>query len=332
MSDPIPVRLVGPAETASAVPYLLGFHPHDCLVMIAVDQHRVRLAVRLDLPADADEPSFLTQLRDAAGRLHAHGLDGCLLIGYGPSLAVAAAVTAGADTLQRAETTVLAAMRVHDGQVWTLGADGHDRPAQGVAFDATTSVAAAAATLAGIAPLPDRDAVAAQLTPISGEQRAAFAAATDRARRVIATALRLPGDSVDRDVSAAALRHIGHQVLAEAMSSYRDGQVPDDRIAALLSVLLTDAGVRELAIRHLRPEPWHVRMWIDLVRRVQPDLAIVPATLLALAALLNGNGALAGHAVARALDADPDDRLAQLLAICVEAGISPDALLQVITG
>jgi hypothetical protein len=67
-------------------------------------------------------------------------------------------------------------------------------------------------------------------------------------------------------------------------------------------------------------------MWTDLAHRADPRFAAGPATLLALSALHAGNGTIAAIAVGRAFDADPADRLANLLARAVAAGTPSTAI------
>jgi hypothetical protein len=67
----------------------------------------------------------------------------------------------------------------------------------------------------------------------------------------------------------------------------------------------------------------HLRLWTDVVRRVDPAYAPAPAALLAFVAWQSGNGALAGIAIGRALAADPGYSLALLLRDIVEAGVPP---------
>jgi hypothetical protein len=53
------VRVRDPGELLAALPYLLGFHPRDSLVVIAFDGpsgRRVGLTQRVDLPAPAQVP------------------------------------------------------------------------------------------------------------------------------------------------------------------------------------------------------------------------------------------------------------------------------------
>jgi hypothetical protein len=81
--------------------------------------------------------------------------------------------------------------------------------------------------------------------------------------------------------------------------------------------------VRDAAARDLTGEAWELQMWSDLVRRAEPDFVASSANLLAICALRGGNGLLASLAVARAIDAEPDNRLARLLRHAIDAGISP---------
>jgi hypothetical protein len=58
-----------------------------------------------------------------------------------------------------------------------------------------------------------------------------------------------------------------------------------------------------------------------------PDAAAVPVCLvLAVAAYLAGDGALANVAIERAITADPENRLADLLTMLFSAGIRPEEL------
>ena len=70
----------------------------------------------------------------------------------------------------------------------------------------------------------------------------------------------------------------------------------------------------------------HLALWTDITRRVDPTLAAPPAVLLAVIAWREGFSALAFVASDRAMDADPNDRLAQLLDRALRNGMPPAAL------
>ncbi|MFD0787811.1 DUF4192 family protein, partial [Micromonospora azadirachtae] len=58
MASTEPPRLAvrSPADLLAAVPYLLGFHPADSVVVVAMRGRRVVFAARADLPDPAEDP------------------------------------------------------------------------------------------------------------------------------------------------------------------------------------------------------------------------------------------------------------------------------------
>jgi hypothetical protein len=325
-----------PTEVAGIVPYILGFHPSDSLVFVAMTGKRVLFGLRTELqtnPGDGD--AYRRHMDDVAARFVGHHATGAVLIGYGAAPPIALSITAARLALTAAGVPVHGAHRVADGRVWDLTCtDPRCCPSEGVRFDPRASVPAAEATLAGLVALPDRDAVARQLAPTTGTARAAFATATHAAvDRLLAQVERLPAH-VDIDDDAVlqttsmgrSLLREGRQLLTIAADSYRHGRPLDDRRAALLTVLMQLSGVRDVAVSRCTSDDWQLGMWIDLVRRAELEYVSGPAVLLAVNALLAGNGVLADCAVRRALDADPGYVLAQLLADVLRVGVSPAAL------
>jgi len=67
----------------------------------------------------------------------------------------------------------------------------------------------------------------------------------------------------------------------------------------------------------------HRRLWTDLVRRAQPGYVAAPASLLAVTAWQEGNGALANIALDRALTDTPGYSMAVLLRDALDAGVPP---------
>ncbi len=69
----------------------------------------------------------------------------------------------------------------------------------------------------------------------------------------------------------------------------------------------------------------HVDLWRDAARRVPVELRAPVATLMAFAAWLSGDGALAWCGVERALDADPGYGLASLLTQMLAGAVPPSS-------
>jgi len=99
-----------------------------------------------------------------------------------------------------------------------------------------------------------------------------------------------------------------------------------DDEAAFLTVLLLHIPVRDHAWSITDASAHHIALWTDVTRRARPDLVPGPACLLAFAAWRAGEGTLATLALNRALEANPEYRMAQLLYQMVQAGLPPSAL------
>jgi hypothetical protein len=179
---------------------------------------------------------------------------------------------------------------------------------------------------AGLTVYPDRDALARTL------QRPAGAA--DRIARVTAAAqsqlaeLQHRSDSAgDRDPQLLVTR-VGRKAVQRAVKVYRSGgSLTGTGALTWLAVLLADLRVRDDAWARMDPAHHddHCRLWTDVIRNAAQDYVAGPASLLAFTAWQAGNGALAAVAIDRALRADPDYSMAQLLARAVEAALPPSA-------
>ncbi|HTA11587.1 MAG TPA: DUF4192 domain-containing protein, partial [Streptosporangiaceae bacterium] len=131
----------------------------------------------------------------------------------------------------------------------------------------------------------------------------------------------------DRDPRLRATR-TGRKEIQRAIRLYRSGgRVASIDHLAWLAVLLADIRVRDDAWARMDPahREVHSRLWIDVLRSAAVEFVPAPASLLAFTAWQSGNGALAAMAVGRALAADPDYSMAQLLAGALDAVLPPSA-------
>jgi hypothetical protein len=122
------------------------------------------------------------------------------------------------------------------------------------------------------------------------------------------------------------LGEAGTTAVDEALRRYQTGGRLTDDEAAWLSLLLRHIPTRDYAWTRIDATDGHQQLWTDLTRRAMPDLAAAPASLLAFAAYLAGQGALANIAVARALDSDREYPMALLVALALKHGLPPSAL------
>ncbi|MGC5032389.1 DUF4192 domain-containing protein [Micromonospora sp. DT229] len=314
-----------PADLIAAVPYLLGFHPSDSVVVVAFSASRVVFVARGDLPGDTDHGEAAGRLT-AAGHLAAvtaqQGADSATVIGYGPAARVTPALDAIREALTKVGMPVLDALRVTDGRWWSyLCTEPECCPPEGTAYDPEGSAVPAAAVFAGQVALPDRAALVAQLAPTGGTAaRRAAERAEQRLSELLATAP--PADLL----GARALRAAGVAAYRAARRRHdRGGQLTDDEIA-WLGLLLTHLPVRDHAWERTDGRDEDVAFWTELLRRIAPHLIAAPGALLAFAAWRAGQGALAAVALERVLAEHPDYSLALLIDDLLRRGVPPSRL------
>ena len=185
------------AGILAVIPYLLGFHPSNSLVVIGIGPPRgqIKLAFRYDLP----DPPDAVQARDIAAHavavLKRQQIDQVIVVGYGPGTLVTPVAELLRARIDRAQITLRDLVRVEDSRYWSYLCQGADCcPAEGVPFDALAHPAAAALTTAGLPAYPDRAALSRSLAPLTGAAAESMKLATERALRrgeqLVAAALR----------------------------------------------------------------------------------------------------------------------------------------------
>ncbi|MEV0004412.1 DUF4192 domain-containing protein [Micromonospora sp. NPDC050980] len=350
-----------PADLVAAVPYLIGFHPADSVVVVAMRGRRVVFAARCDLPERGADPG--PAARHLAQVVVRQDADAATVIGYGPAARVTGVVDAVGEALDGAGLIVLDALRVTEGRWWSYLCDEPACcPADGTPYDPAASQVSAAAVFAGQVALPDRAALAAQVAPLDGPVRLAMRRATGRARRRLAALTGVPpgdgspegapvgraerGDAAgraradgppsggrpagaspgERREEARAVRSAGTAAVRAAFRRQRRGERLDDDEVAWLTVLLTHVAVRDHAWSRTDGRDADISLWTDVFRRAEPDLTAAPGTLLSFAAWRVGDGALAAVALERVLAAHPEYPLAVLLDDVLRRGLPPSEL------
>ncbi|TNH25587.1 DUF4192 domain-containing protein [Micromonospora orduensis] len=312
-----------PADLIAAVPYLLGFHPADSVVAVALRGRQIIFAARADLPAPSTDP--VEQARHLAGVILRQGAEAATVVGYGPPERVTPSVDAVRVALAGAGLEVLDALRVTDDRWWSyLCPEADCCPPEGRRYDATANQVTASAVFAGQVALPDRAALVAQVAPVVGDARDAARAATTRAGLRLTE---LVGQAPASDLlGGRALRSAGVAAIREAQRAQRRGVRLDDDEVAWLSVLLTHLPIRDHAWERTDGRDRDIALWTDVLRRAEPELTAAPGALLAFAAWRAGQGALAAVALERVLALHPDYSLAQLLDDLLRRGVPPSEL------
>ncbi|WP_406039587.1 DUF4192 domain-containing protein [Micromonospora sp. NBC_00898] len=312
-----------PADLIAAVPYLLGFHPADSVVVVALRGRQVIFAARGDLPEPGADPR--PPARHLAGVITRQGAESATVIGYGPASRVTGAVDAVGEALDDAGVVVLDALRVTDGRWWSyLCVEPDCCPPDGTPYDPAASEVSAAAVFAGQVALPDRAALTAQVAPLDGPVRVAMRRATARARRRLAVLTEEAAETAL--VGGRSVRSAGVAAVRTAFRRHRRGERLGDDEVAWLTVLLTQLPVRDLAWERTDGRDGDIGLWTDVLRRAEPELIAAPGSLLAFAAWRAGHGALAAVALERVLATRPDYSLALLLDDLLRRGVAPSEL------
>ena len=299
------------ADVLAMIPFTLGFHPEDSLVLVTLGRGLGPFHARIDLPDDVEDlPDIVDHLVHAAV---ANDGDRAMVVAYTDDVCLAeAAVGLLVGRLEAADIETLLEFRA-DGRRWyPLGLDHLDlRSIEGVPYDVRTHELTSQAVLEGRVTFRNRAELADSLTPVDLELVEQVAAAYARLGRLGST--------------ESALVPEARWVVEETRLGLRR-RTPADAAA-------TARMLRGLAVRDVRDLVWceihrgnadaHVELWREVVRRSPTELVAPAAGLLAFSAWLAGDGALAWCAVERSLGADPDHTLAQLVAKALEAALSP---------
>jgi hypothetical protein len=315
-------RISGPGELLQAVPYLLGFHPAESLVLIGLHSGRLVVTARLDL-LDAGDRGVL-----------AHTLDAMV---SGGSSAVLAAIyddTVGADGpvrldladlfdhAEQAECEVLDVLLVSGARWWSLMCtDSGCCPDTGRELPAEPSAFAAAATYEGVVALPDRATLEAVLDPLPAADRNSIAALIGEAENAAMAAV--------LDGSAKKLeRSVKRSIFAAARESATPGwQGPDEATVARFGVALSGIAFRDAVWTAVDAGRLDGRaLWRDLARRLPEPYSAGPLFLFGWAAWRSGDGTLAGMAAERAVASDPRYSAADLLLAALARGVDPRQL------
>lgn len=338
-NTPAPLRLRSIEDLLNVIPYLIGYHPTDSVVCVAVRDRRTPVLVNTPLASIDADGADETATDVAAARVAAHVVgeaDTAIVVGYGTPEQVDAVLAKFELALRAFGVDVMMVVRSTGRRYCCLTAGCDTCPAGSVAYDPDTSLIAVRAVMAGHTALPDRAAVAALLNPVEGLRRVQMDAACRRASRRLQAMLQDPapvggtgpshrpgswtgpGMPVPWPVAEA-----GIDALHGALRAAEQGQVLSDDEVGWLAVVLRIAVVQAAAWRSSTNDTWQRQLWTDVVRRATPALTAVPAALLASTAYHAGNGTLATFAVQRALQVDPGNGFAHVLEHALAAGMPP---------
>ena len=322
------LRAKCPTDLLACVPTLLGFHPEHSLVMVTAGKAGVPVHARVDLPADPDAHKEILDiaggLADVASRnqvgevaIVVYALDPFL------STAVGAAMT---KVLAEADVTVLLVIST-DGRCWrSHEADGSLREGDpGTPYELASHPLTVEAVVEGRVVHRSRGALRASLAPIDTEVLEAVRHSADDATDRMLTAAKHPSGPMDTDAAREHLVAEGRWAQSRVRRFLADQRALDVKDTGRLLVAVLSIEVRDVAWAEIRRDNCrtHVDLWRDVVRRSPSELVAAPAALLAFAAWLAGDGALAWCAVDRCQEVDSRYSLADLVGQALAGAVSP---------
>ncbi|GAA3003805.1 DUF4192 domain-containing protein [Streptomyces fulvorobeus] len=354
-ADEQQITLRGPAELADALPYLMGFHPDDSVVMVALHGGRGRFGGRLRLGI----PQSPKEWEPVAGQLAECLVSGSERRGSRPDAIVVflcqdpEAGATGHQTMERLrpfaqllrtacgtlDVPVLEALCISGGRYWSYCCpDGRCCPVEGnqLALPGTTVMAAAAA-YAGIhvrGSLRDMEARLAPMedTGASDQLRALDSAGAVLVARILDREGRAEVAGETLELAHALMDRLGRAPAGPPSSA----DTNDDRLishdeAAALILGLQDRETRDKAAEWMEgPRAASaLRLWRALARRcVGPyvEHAAAPLTLAGWVSWSTGDEPAARVALGLALRADPEYTFAQLLHQACNEGLDPETL------
>jgi hypothetical protein len=310
-----PITLRNEDDLLALIPYTLGFTPEDSLVLVTLGKDAAPFHARIDLPdVPADLPDVVAPLVVAARR---NAAANAMVVVYTEDECLAEeAADLLVDALSSGGVECLVSLRA-DGRRWyPLGLDHLDpRSLVGVPYDTRDHELTSRAVLDGRVTFRNRSELAESLAATDPDEVEEVLAAhgcfeplaEGAPRRLLAAEAAWLAKGVTRQLHGAA--PFSAAEVARALRAVARQEVRDVVWCAI---------TREEAAAH-------VRVWRDVVRRSPEELVAPAAGLLAFAAWLAGDGALAWCAIDRSLRSDPDHTLARLVAQALEGAVPPSS-------
>ncbi len=309
--------LTSPHDLLAAIPFLIGYHPEDSLVLVSLKDDAVGMAMRVDLPTD-----LATEGYDLlASHCTREAAQGAFIVAYSDTSSIdpenvlinlsAALVRAG---IEIKESLIVRNKRFRS----LLCCDPTCCPPEGsVVPELDSSRIAAEHVIAGH-PMP--------FESVDGlvQSIAALTSSFEESWQDEVQQFWVSSDTED----VLDLQRDGATAIIDLAGEYREGRGAEDReLTARVIGRLSDIQVRDFALGSHTDESadeyWS--MWRDLLRIAPRGFVAPVASLYAAMAYERGEGALAHKALDRALHDDDQYSLALLLRRVFTAGWPPQS-------
>ena len=312
-------ELTSPHDLLAAVPFMVGYHPKDSLVAMALVDNKVAMAMRVDFPTAQSLRSVSQTIALHLKREHATE---AIIVGYLPSDVVEPdPLLLVREKIGTYDIVIKECIEVRGARFRsTLCTDLTCCPPEGSAIPLLTDSRVTAEQVAAGNPLPflDLDELKESISNAGSDKE------LNKAIKSI--------DEIDYDAfdftpgqreGANAINQLAHEF-------NRDGIVTDKALIALVLVRLLDLQVRDYAMGMTSDDGsdqiWD--MWRWMLRVAPKDYVAPVAVIFATMSYERGDGALAQRALDRAFEDDGKYQMAKLLRRTFAAGWPPSAFTQ----
>jgi hypothetical protein len=309
--------LTSPHDLLAAIPFLIGYHPQNSLVLVSLKDDAVGMAMRVDMPSDIAAESYDL----LASHLIREEADAALIVAYvaGDAIDPESVLINTSAALVRAGIDIQESLIVRNNRFRSmLCSDSTCCPPEGNQIpDLDSSRIAAEHVIAGH-PMP--------FESVDGlvQSIAAIPSSFENGWQDEVQEFWVSSDSEE----IQDLQRDGATAIIDLVGEYREGRRAEDReLVARVIGRLSDIQVRDFALGSHTDETGQIYwcMWLDLLR-IAPRGFVAPiASLFAAMAYERGEGALAHKALDRALNDDDQYSLALLLRRVFTAGWPPQS-------
>ena len=309
-----------PHDLLAAVPFLIGYHPTDSLVLISVKEDALEMAMRIDFPRNPEEGTYQV----LATHLKRDGAEAALAIAYEPAECDSGETILQnlADAISNLEIPIRELMLVRNGRWRSLiCSDLTCCPLEGTPISDFQNSRIAAEQVANgkVLPFADAEGLSNSIAPLE------IAGDLNWSSKI--SNFRIEQDDPDLN---AKQRDGAEAILLLADFYIQNGFSDDSDLKARVLGRLTDIQVRDYALGCHSAETLdgYAKMWRELLRIAPPKFVAPVASLFAAITYENGEGALAHRALDRAIEDDPEYSLSRLLRRVFSSGWPPSGFAQ----
>jgi len=301
-------------DLVALAPLVLGFEPTESVMIETFGGFAGPFHARVDLPATGDAQREVTEI--LVGAALRNGVTQVAVLVYGADASRARAQARRCErALRAARIEVLAVLHVTPERYFVVARGTDDR--EGTPYDVSTHPFTSQWVLEGRVVRSSREELAATLRRADPAEVRVVDEAVERLVRDLR--------AVPAGGTAAATGADARWLRGRVRRFLRTGEAPTAVEAARILVLCLDAELRDVLWSGITREDAarHVELWSDLVRRAPDDLLPEAAGVLALAAWLAGDGALAWCAIERAKEVGAETFLTRHVGEILTAAIPP---------